>query len=1433
MTTPDPHSHDTQLDALVARYIEAIERSETPDREKLIADNPALANGLRRFFTDYDRLQLTNLQPAAHQVNPDATFIPQHEPQPGTIFGGRYKLLQNIGEGGMGSVWVAEQKEPVKRKVAIKLVKAGMDSKQVLARFEAERQALAMMDHPNIAKVFDGGISEHGRPYFVMEYVRGVPFTEYCDKARLSLKERLNLFIPVCQAVQHAHHKGIVHRDLKPSNILICLYDGKPVPKVIDFGLAKAMHQQLTEQSIFTAHGVMVGTPLYMSPEQAEHNNLDVDTRTDIYSLGVVLYELLTGTTPLEREQLRTAAYNEVLRLIKEVEPPRPSTRLSGSDSLPSIAAQRSIDPRHLQKSVAGDLDWIVMKALEKERSRRYETANGFIRDIERFLSDEAVEACPPSRSYRLKRFVRKHKGQVIAASGVLLTLVFGLAATTWQWRQARQAERAATLSEGEAIASEQKAIQARDQATKDRDAKNAALTAEAAQRILADKQRDLAERQLIEGLLRPIGYGDEPNTAELRSFVDWSAIPDARLKLRIMEVAFENPEMALRVARRAERAIQSSVGLSQTRRARAIELMSAKQRDMNSDPRIRVAAVWLALELDSTDSPALPEALTWLSQPNSDSAEPRPEFTELVDFITTRIENLSQEQITQGGKALIDILEKTPDRDALQVAANGLVTFAPRLGPEQITRGGDALIGVLETTQDSDALRAAGNGLVALAPKLSPEQITHGWDALIGVLEKSKSGVALKAAVNGLVALAPKLNPDQTAHGWDTLIGVFEKTMDNYTLQTAGNLLVALAPKLSPDQFTHGWDAIIGVLGKSTNGAALDAAGNVLVALAPKLSPEQITRGWEAIIGVLEKPTDSDTLHVAGNCLVALAPKLSPEQISRGWDVLFGVLEKTEDWAAQQAVRNGLVALAAKLSPEQITRSGEALIGVLEKSEDWASLAAAKHGLVALAPKLSPEQLTRGGDAIIGVLEKSEGDAALQAAGNGLMALVPNLSPEQITRGGDAVIGVLEKTTDADALYAAANGLVTIAPKLSPEQIARGWDALIGVLEKTDRTDPWGLAMPAAGNGLVALAPKLSPEQITHGGDALIGVLKKTTDYHALEAAGNGLVALAAKLTPEQITRSGDALIGVLEKTTDSDAMEKITASYDLRAAGNGLVALAPKLSPEQITRGCDAIIGVLEKTTDSQVSNAAGNCLVALAPQLNPEQITRVWDALIGVLEKTADSDALQAAGNGLLALAPKLRPDTRVRTAEMFVASLHRLEGFEIIQPLLEMMPLLERPTQDRISNEAMTILLDYLAESEDYFGHSSGMGEFAQGVIAIRNEQSLASLLQHPASTGEPREFMLQRFEELVFHDGKHVLLPLPEPLGERQGNDENPPSAIPAADGDKHEGLTPNRSPSEPPPRRFHNLHDAAAWIQQNWPDFDLEATHSVTWRGEM
>ena len=365
---------------------------------------------------------------------------------------GPYTLLESIGEGGMGTVFVAKQSKPIKRKVAIKLVKAGMDTKQVLARFDAQRQSLALMDHPNIARVVDAGMTEQGRPFFAMEYVKVVPLTEYCDQARLSVRERLELFIPICQAVQHAHQKGIIHRDLKPSNILVCLYDGKPVPKVIDFGLAKALHQSLTEQSVYTAHGMMLGTPLYMSPEQAESNNLDIDTRTDIYSLGVILYELMTGTTPLEKQQFKQAAMAEILRLIKEVDPPRPSTRLSGSASLPSFAAQRSLEPASLTRTISGDLDWVIMKALEKERSRRYETASGLAADIMRHLADEPVSASPPSARYKMQKFVKRNRAGVIAASVLGVAILMGIVGTSggliWALKEKRQAENRLTQIE-------------------------------------------------------------------------------------------------------------------------------------------------------------------------------------------------------------------------------------------------------------------------------------------------------------------------------------------------------------------------------------------------------------------------------------------------------------------------------------------------------------------------------------------------------------------------------------------------------------------------------------------------------------------------------------------------------------------------------------------------------------------------------------------------------------------------------------------------------------------------------------------------------------------------------------------------------------------------------------------------------------------------
>ena len=299
---------------------------------------------------------------------------------------GPYKLLEQIGEGGMGVVFMAEQTRPVQRRVALKIIKAGMDTRQVVARFEAERQALAMMDHPNIARVLDVGATDTGRPYFVMELVRGVPMTEFCNQQNLSIRERLKLFVTVCQAVQHAHQKGIIHRDIKPTNVLVTLHDGRPMIKVIDFGVAKATGQKLTDKTLFTGFTQMIGTPLYMSPEQAEMTSQDIDTRSDIFSAGVLLYELLTGTTPFDSQRLKTASFDELRRIIREEEPPRPSTRLTtiAAEEASTVGTQRKSDPRHLSRLFRGELDWIVMKCLEKDRSRRYETASALAGDMER-----------------------------------------------------------------------------------------------------------------------------------------------------------------------------------------------------------------------------------------------------------------------------------------------------------------------------------------------------------------------------------------------------------------------------------------------------------------------------------------------------------------------------------------------------------------------------------------------------------------------------------------------------------------------------------------------------------------------------------------------------------------------------------------------------------------------------------------------------------------------------------------------------------------------------------------------------------------------------------------------------------------------------------------------------------------------------------------
>ena len=397
----------TAVEALLAAHEKSANLLEKPQSDPVQTVNSDPGRSRSDATVDH------TLEPGSKTPPPTTTSEHRPKSEAGIVIAGRYTLQEKIGEGGMGEVWVAKQTQPVKRRVAVKLIKSGMDSAAVLARFERERQALAIMDHPNIARVLDGGLTPTGQPFFVMELVNGLPLNMFCDQAKLATRERLELFVPICQALQHAHQKGIIHRDLKPANILVTLIDGKPVPQIIDFGVAKAIGGNLTDESMATQFGAVIGTLEYMSPEQAGFSGIDVDTRADIYSLGVILYELLTGLRPIDAKRLREAALGEMIRIIQEEEPSKPSTRLATDESLPSIAAQRHTEPRKLMAIFRGELDWVVMKCLEKQRERRYETANGLARDIQRFLADEPVEARPPSTGYRFGKFLRRNKGPV------------------------------------------------------------------------------------------------------------------------------------------------------------------------------------------------------------------------------------------------------------------------------------------------------------------------------------------------------------------------------------------------------------------------------------------------------------------------------------------------------------------------------------------------------------------------------------------------------------------------------------------------------------------------------------------------------------------------------------------------------------------------------------------------------------------------------------------------------------------------------------------------------------------------------------------------------------------------------------------------------------------------------------------------------------
>lgn len=1482
MSAEDSTVNVSELDQLLAELLERIDNGEKLDPDALVGQYPQHATGLRAFFIG--NAQLDQMR----QTGSTGSRVPQKHPlgeyASGDEIQGRYRLLQLIGEGGMGAVWLAQQTTPVKRRVAIKLIRAGMDSKLVLARFDAERQALAMMDHPNIARVYDGGMTERGRPFFVMEYLRGTPLTDYCDQARLSIRDRMDLFLQVCRAVQHAHARGIVHRDLKPSNILVCRYDGRPVIKVIDFGLAKALNQELTDLTLHTAHGVMVGTPIYMSPEQAELNNLDVDTRTDVYSLGVVLYELLTGTTPLDRERLRRAAMQEVLRLIREEDPIPPSTRLSSSDRLPLIAAQRNVDPSALRHCVTGDLDWIVMKAIEKERARRYETVTVLAEDIQRFLTDDVVQARPPGLVYRISRFARRQRTGLLVAATLAVAVLGTSVGLGWGWKKSSQASTQIQQSISEVQ-------QERGEKQRAQDA--------------AQQQRQVADQLLAEGILRSIGLsgfedsaGGDVSEAESAALRAWAALPDDEQRIRVLETGLSDATTARQLATRSISVLRACVGFSTARRAKVLQLLAEKQRSGDCAAEIRGACCLLTAALGGTDLSAsadvsslkLPthefEKNVWRILPAVSEAE----RNRLLRFLLTpRTEGQSAATHMRNGELeiLLDDAIRPSAEMVWQHILKDLQEAAARLMPDSLpgpVPNSELIKPVVKTLPDSAVPQAVEQllNLIESRPSGVPREnvwmlFDHGNDLLlIGRLSGRHVAVTAQRLMRELASdtdsdrisvcrryleiLLPKLSAEDNTAICRQLIMIVPQAIDwspGHRWKLAG-LLGFSVRQLPPAALEATAAYAMAMAEMNGQAAVLEMLGPALAIVAPLLTQDQVTQLWGSIMqamSTLEAGEQSDWWQVVmSHPMAMLAGRLDTARAATAAADLLALSHHTQrPIATMPAVVTALNVLVEHLNPTQLAPLKFELTMLLRpevREQD---------------PELRQVALQYG-PYIASLLEQTWRQADPADDGNFLHLLQSvNYRDENF----DSVAEILAPTLDL-VLSRTDKALIPVT-----------FDHLMTAFRQVNWTEGHSFKTAVAGSRLLQFTVRhLAAADRPKAWSALLDFFATPGDplemlqlreYTFSLLIAPALRELALQIPAEQCEAHLKQLTSILHieipDTTlsnpqhfsvamfagVSEALASQLPAEDARGFINwlnqqstgvaenirslALQAVIPRLDNHEVVTVWDELFAQIAVPGSPEIGAIPFR---DLAHNLTPDQVQQRWQSALQALQTTNDPILTGRLSGIIVALIPHVPDELKSAAVDplghaLQVAS-QALQRSETHFPglwayddraILAVMVLsrqLHTADRRRLAEFGLRLMLEFEAPFHHQRSHRFNLVDVSD------DPRQIVDFLCHPKASNDTIAQLLPRLEELVLRDGRSLNPVEVNSSGFSEQYCIDPDrTKIETVDvwlarnqnvsGDADEFAHPMVQQTQPR-RRFMTIHDAAEWLEQNWPDFD-------------